>query len=63
MARNRTLRTGSASCKKAQPARMYVERTMVLRRSGGRFADDAQLPLEWSHAASAKPANKEGGSG
>ena len=42
MARNRTLRTGSASCKKAQPAKIL--NAMVLRRSGGRFGDNAQLP-------------------
>ena len=61
MARNRTLRTGSASCKKAQPARML--NAIALAPIGRTLRRHAQLPLEWSHAASAKPANKEGGSG
>ena len=62
MARNRTLRTGSASCKKAQPAKIL--NAMVLRRSGGRaLRRRCTAPLAWSHPASAKPANKEGGSG
>jgi hypothetical protein len=61
MARKRTLRAGSASCKKAQAGEdgdHDAHASIGQARWGRRTA-----PPHWSHAASAKPANKEGGFG